>query len=209
MARTGELVERLAPLRGPDTRLAAEGYSLASILSWRSGEPVAVWGAGSHYARQDDLWTDYRAFTGADVLLVAKKPVPEAAFDPYFRAVERRELPLHGATLHIARGRGFDFERYRREVLARVRERYYDLPAWLPVTGCPFCERYFSLEACREQGAAGPGGRPQGPGQPAIGSVERTTCMPAAAKRAKAASAGAVKSTAPGITTGEVQSSSR
>jgi hypothetical protein len=189
MARTGELVERLESVRGPETRLAARGYSLASILSWRSGEPVAVWGEGSHYARQDDLWTDYRAFAGGDVLLVDKKPVPPAVFDPYFRAVERRELPLHGATLHLALGRGFDYPRYRREVLARVRERYYDLPAWLPVAGCPFRERYFS--------------------QPAIGSVERTTCMPAAAKRAKASSAGAVKSTAPGITTGEVQSSSR
>ncbi|HUF79381.1 MAG TPA: glycosyltransferase family 39 protein, partial [Thermoanaerobaculia bacterium] len=53
MERTAELLDRSAPMRGPETRLAARGYSLASLLSWRSGEPVAVWGEGSHYARQD------------------------------------------------------------------------------------------------------------------------------------------------------------
>ena len=146
MGRTGEILDRLAPLRGADTRLAARGYSLASILSWRSGEPVAVWGEGSHYARQDDLWTDWRAAAGGDVLLIDKRPIPEEVFDPYFRRVERRQLRIAGATLHLARGHGFDYERYRRRVLARIRDRYYDPPRWLPEWlegGCPFRERYF------------------------------------------------------------------
>lgn len=53
-------------------------------------------------------------------------------------------------------------------------------------------------------------GQPEAqPGQLEIGSVERTTCIPASAKRAKARSASSVKSTASGITTGDVQSSSR
>ena len=47
------------------------------------------------------------------------------------------------------------------------------------------------------------------PVQALIGVVERTTWAPTAAKRAKAASACSVKSTAPGTTTGDVQSSSR
>ncbi|HUF79377.1 MAG TPA: hypothetical protein VMR44_10725, partial [Thermoanaerobaculia bacterium] len=127
----------------PETRLAARGYSLASLLSWRSGEPVAVWGEGSHYARQDDLWTDWRELAGGDLLLVEKKPIPRQVFDPFFDTVERRRLMIAGATLHLAQGRGFDYERYRREVLAPIRDRYYDVPAWLPELGCPFRERYF------------------------------------------------------------------
>src|SRR5262245_41368332 len=46
-------------------------------------------------------------------------------------------------------------------------------------------------------------------GQLAIGVVDRTRCIPASAKRWKAASACSVKSTMPGTTTGEVQSSRR
>ena len=144
MERTEEVLARLAPLRDADTRLAARGYSLASILSWRGGKPVAVWGEGSHYARQDDLWTDWRELAGGDVLLVDKRPIPEEVFDPYFRSVERRELRIEGATLHLARGRGLDYERYRRRVLTRIRDRYYDPPRWLPERGCPFRERYFA-----------------------------------------------------------------
>lgn len=156
MERTGEVLEAVAPLRGLDpergTLLAAPGYSLASLLSFESGDRVAVFGDGSHYGRQDDLWTDWRESAGGDVLLVGKRPVAPEDFDPYFREVERRELEVAGATLHAALGRGLDYERYRDEVLAPVRERYYRLPAWLPTWGCPFCERYFSLEACRTEG---------------------------------------------------------
>lgn len=157
MERTGEVLEALAPLREPAPEgrpertplLAAPGYSMASLLSFESGEPVAVFGEGSHYGRQDDLWTDWRQAAAGDVLLVSKRPVAPEGFDPYFREVERRELEVAGATLHAALGRGFDYDRYREEVLEPVRERYYRLPAWLPSYGCPFCERYFGLHACR------------------------------------------------------------
>lgn len=165
MERTGELLERLreiepglrsraGPGRGPAgeerrTHLAAPGYSFASLLAYRSGEPVPVFGPGSHYGRQDDLRTDYRELDGDDVVLVSKRPVETDAFDPYFAEVARHELPLHGVTLHVAVGRDLDFERYRAGVLERVRERYYWIPAWLPVRGCPFCERYFGSSDCR------------------------------------------------------------
>jgi hypothetical protein len=45
--------------------------------------------------------------------------------------------------LHAVRGRGFDYEAYRTHVLAAVRERYYRIPAFLPVGRCYFFERYF------------------------------------------------------------------
>lgn len=148
MERTEEILERIAPLRPEGARLAAPGYSLASLLAWRSGEPVAVFGPGSHYARQDDLWTDYRALDGGDVVLVSKRPVAPESFDPYFRRVERRGLEVEGVDLHVAVGTGFDFPRYRREVLAEVLRLYYRAPKWLPVPACPFCERYFGAPAC-------------------------------------------------------------
>lgn len=156
MERTGELLARLeeiepglgAPARRGGARLAAPGYSLASLLSYRYGRPVAVFGPGSHYGRQDDLWTDYRRMDGGDLVLVDKRPIPAARFEPYFRATERREIVLHGAAFHVAIGRGFAFERYRREVLEPVGERFYRAPAWLPVRGCPFCERYFGRPRC-------------------------------------------------------------
>lgn len=149
MDRTAEVLEAVAPLRDRDTLLAAPGYSLASLLSLESGEPVAVFGAGSHYGRQDDLWTDWRRVAGEDVLLLAKRPLPPEDFDRYFETVERQELEVAGAALHAALGRGLDYRRYQEGVLLPIRDRYYRVPRWLPLRGCPFCERYSSLEACR------------------------------------------------------------
>jgi len=155
MERTGELLDRLEEIEpgvrvgaggsgGEEGRtwLAAPGYSFASLLAYRRGGPVAVFGPGSHYARQDDLWTDYRRLAGGDLLLVDKRPIAREGFEPFFGEVERRRFVLHDATFYVAIGRGFDFERYRAEVLVPVGERYYRAPSWLPVLGCPFCQRY-------------------------------------------------------------------
>lgn len=152
MERTDQVLARLArewpELGRGDARLAAGGYTLASLLSFAAGERVVVFGQGSHYARQDDLWTDWRELAGRDLLLVAKRPVAREGFDRFFTRVERRQLEVAGVTLYTALGRGLDYGRYRREVLAAVGARYYRLPHWLPVWGCPFCERHFGSTAC-------------------------------------------------------------
>ena len=156
MERTDQVLARLAEewpeLRRGEARIAAGGYTLASLLSFAAGERVVVFGEGSHYARQDDLWTDWRELAGRDLLLVGKRPVAPGDFDPYFEAVERRELEVAGVTLYTALGRSLDYGRYRREVLVPVGERYYRRSGWLggrlPTWGCPFCERHFGATAC-------------------------------------------------------------
>lgn len=161
METTGELlaeVEAVEPGLRRDggaarAHLVAPGYSFASLLSYRWGRPVAVWGVGSHYGRQDDLSTDFRGFDGDDVVLISKRPIAPGSFDPYFRAVERREIDLHGVPLQVAAGRGFRFERYRRSVLESVRERYYEPLPFLPACGCPFLERYFPRHSTPRGGA--------------------------------------------------------
>ncbi len=150
MERTGELLAALEEMEpgladASEVHLTAPGYSLASLLSYRWGRPVPVFGTGSHYGRQDDLTTDFRTWDGDDVVLVAKREVRPDSFEPYFERSERREVELHGVVLHVAVGRGFDFAAYREGVLLPVWERYYgyvgELPAWMDC-GCPFRERY-------------------------------------------------------------------
>lgn len=158
MERPEELVRRIDAELGLDppsgggssegTVLAARGYSLASILSFARGETVSVFGPGTHYARQDDLLTDVRTWNGRRVAVVSKDPVPSQAVEPYFDRVSFREVPLHGATFHLAVGEGFDYRAYRSGVLQSVRSSYYRIPAWLPTAGCPFCERYFPGAPC-------------------------------------------------------------
>jgi len=147
MERTSELLARIEPYRR-GAHLAAPGYTLASILSFRLGETVSVFGEGSHYAREDDFLTDWRTLDGRAVLVVSKSPFELERYRPYFRSVETAALELHGTTIHLLRGEGFDYRAYRAGVLRPILERYYRIPAWLPTTGCTFCARYFPGPAC-------------------------------------------------------------
>jgi len=142
LARTDEVVAALAP-QLERYRLAADSYSVAALLAYHARRPVAVFGAGSSHARHDDILTDWRAYRGADLAIVRREAPPLEDYRPFFREVEMRAVPIRGATLYAVLGRAFDYDAYRARVLTAVRERYYRIPAWLPVGRCYLFERYF------------------------------------------------------------------
>ncbi len=142
MARTGEVLAALGSLR-ERYALAADSYSIAAHLAYRSRRDVPVFGAGSSHARQDDIQTDWRGYDGRDLLVLRREAPPLADYRPYFRELELRTIEVRGAIFHAVLGRGFDYAAYRDAVLRRVRERYYRIPAWLPAGRCYFLERYF------------------------------------------------------------------
>jgi 4-amino-4-deoxy-L-arabinose transferase-like glycosyltransferase len=123
-------------------RLTTEGYSVAAQLAYHTGRRVPVFGAGSSYARQDDILTDWRRYDGRDLLVLRRDPPELDRYRPYFREVEAREAHARGTTHHAVLGRGFDYAAYREGVLKGVNERWYRIPAWLPVGRCYFFERY-------------------------------------------------------------------
>ena len=166
--RIGDIVRNLERYRG-EFQLAADGYSPAVTAAYylgRSGGSsgktpagalrdsyVFVFGTASSHARHDDILTDFRRFSGKNVLVFRKNPPQKGEYEPFFRSVEHRTLSLSGATFHLVLGRGFDYGTYRERVLAPLRERYYAIPAYLPQGRCYFCERYFGGAVCPPRGA--------------------------------------------------------
>ena len=49
---------------------------------------------------------------------------------------------------YAVEGTGFNYEAYRKEVLGTIFKRFYNIPKSLPMTGCPFCERYCGQVRC-------------------------------------------------------------
>ncbi len=135
-----QIVGRLQP---GSALLATESYSSASFLAYASGRPVAVFGDGSFYARQDDFITDWRAQDGRDVLIFRSRPGKAEDYLPFFRRVDFSEMEIAGVRFYRIHGQGFDYGVYHDKVLKRVRDRYYRIPAWLPLRSCLFTERYF------------------------------------------------------------------
>jgi 4-amino-4-deoxy-L-arabinose transferase-like glycosyltransferase len=140
--KVNDVLGRLAPFQD-DHLLATESYSASAFMAYKSGRPVAVFGDGSPYARQDDFETDWRVQDGRRILILRTKPPAPDDYRPYFRHVEFYEFVVDGTRFHLVVGEGFDYAVYHAKVLIAIRDRYYRLPPWLPQRGCEFCERYF------------------------------------------------------------------
>ncbi|OFZ86683.1 MAG: hypothetical protein A2W21_00855 [Betaproteobacteria bacterium RBG_16_66_20] len=140
--RIAELTGAIAPDL-PGRLLAADSYASAALLAYHARRPVPVFGSGTAHARQDDIDTDWRAYAGRDLLVLKREPPLPQDYQPYFRDIEIKKIPLGGGVYYAVLGRSFDYAAYRARVLVDVRERYYRIPAQLPIGRCYFFERYF------------------------------------------------------------------
>lgn len=143
MFRNDEIVDAVRPFERQGFILTADGYTPAAIVSYHYGRNFAVFGEGSHYARQDDIITDFREFDGRNILILKKSAPNMADYSPYFQRVETRTFTLHGVTFYNVLGYGFDYGSYKQRVLRDIKDKYYNIPAFLPHAPCYFCERYF------------------------------------------------------------------
>ena len=145
MFQNDAVIEKLRPYENSFV-LAADGYTPAAIASYHSGRNFIVFGEGSHYARQDDIITDFRQLDGRDFLVLRKSAPDLMQYVPYFESVESSEFTLRGATFYFVLGYGFDFASYKEGVLKPARGKYYKIPSFLPHAPCYFCEKYFPEE---------------------------------------------------------------
>ena len=137
--------QMLARMGAPaDAVLASDSYALSAQMAYHAGREVPVFGRGSHHGRQDDIVTDFRRLDGRDFYILAENPT-DHNFAWYFDQYTLHRLDVAGTHMYYGVGRGFRFERYRREVLADVMRRYYAIPAWLPHAPCYMHQRYGRL----------------------------------------------------------------
>jgi hypothetical protein len=122
--------------------LMADAYSPAAILSYFTGRYVPVYGTGRHHARQDDQLVDFRDWEGRRVRVLFRQPVRPEDHAAFFDAVSVRHFKVAGVSYYALEGTGFRYAPYRDQVLGQVVERFYAIPAGLPLWGSPFCERY-------------------------------------------------------------------
>jgi len=150
MVRTFRTAQLLAMVRTPDTVLMADAYAPAAAFGYTVGHYVPVFGPGKFHARQDDLLVDFSVFQGKTIRILVSDsdPPPLDDYRPYFESVRPLRFLLNGVTFHAVEGRNFNYAAYRKGVLGEIFERYYAIPRWLPMTGCPFCVRYCGQVQC-------------------------------------------------------------
>lgn len=150
--KSEQLLAELQPY-AQDYTFASDGYSNAVTLGYNARRYFLVFGEGSSHARHDDILTDFRDLDGKNILILRKSAPSEASqrddYQPYFHEVENRTVEVHGVTFYLVLGRGFDYSAYRSGVLRQIKDKYYRIPAFLPIERCYFGDRYFPGEPCR------------------------------------------------------------
>lgn len=150
MVRSFKTAELLAQVRTPDSVLMADAYAPAAAYGYTLGQYVPVFGPGKFHARQDDLLVDYAIYDGKTIRIIVSdgEPPPLDGYRPYFDSVQPLSFVQNGVTFHVVEGHNFHYEAYRQGVLKEIFDRYYAIPKWLPMTGCPFCVRYCGQVQC-------------------------------------------------------------
>ncbi len=124
-----------------DYVFATDSYALSAQLSYHARQHFMVFGDGSYHARQDDLITDFRLLKNKNILIISEVPKLEA-FTKFFDSYELRTMMVQGSELYYAVGKNFNYEKYRETTITKIRERYYNIPEYLPHKVCYMDERY-------------------------------------------------------------------
>ena len=143
--KTADIVKQIS---SPNVVLMAEAYTPASIYGFERRQYMPVFGVGKFHARQDDVLVDFSFYQGKTIrIITAEKPNLDE-FQPYFESVAVLNFMQDGVGFYAVEGTGFKYPVYRERILGDVFKRFYNIPSALPMTGCPFCERYCGEVRC-------------------------------------------------------------
>ena len=94
------------------------------------------------------MLVDFSHYQGKTIRIITPDQPVLAEFERYFEKVTVIDWMQDGVAFYAVEGTGFNYPAYREGVLGEVFRRYYNIPAWLPMTGCLFCERYCGQVRC-------------------------------------------------------------
>jgi len=146
--RSYKTAELLQQIDSPGTVLMADAYTAASIYGFERRQYVPVFGVGRFHARQDDMLVDFSVYQGKTIRIITAASPDLGDYIPYFERVSARTVMQDGAAFYVVEGVGFKYLAYQQGVLGDIFRRWYNIPKWLPMTGCPFCERYCGQVRC-------------------------------------------------------------
>jgi hypothetical protein len=148
IVRSYRTQQLLAQVQAPDTVLMATSYTPASIYGQTLKTYVPVFGEGSFHARQDDLLVNFADFDGKTVRIIGFSQPNLDDYRAYFDNVSLITVSQDGVPFYAVEGKNFKWTVYRDTVLKTVFEKRHQIPSWLPMTGCPFCQNYCGEVRC-------------------------------------------------------------
>jgi 4-amino-4-deoxy-L-arabinose transferase-like glycosyltransferase len=148
IVRSYRTEELLAKVQASDTVLMATSYTPASIYGQTLKTYVPVFGEGSFHARQDDLLVNFAGFDGKTVRIIGFSQPNLEDYRAYFDSVSLITVSQNDVQFYAVEGKNFKSTVYRDTVLKNIFAKRHQIPSWLPMTGCPFCQHYCGEVRC-------------------------------------------------------------
>lgn len=146
--RSYKTADILTQIEKPGVVLMADAYTAASIYGFERRQYMPVFGVGRFHARQDDMLVDFSVYNGKTIRVITGAAPVLDDFKPFFEQVSALTVMQNGVAFYVVEGVGFNYPAYRQGVLGDIFKGFYNIPKWLPMTGCPFCERYCGQVRC-------------------------------------------------------------
>jgi 4-amino-4-deoxy-L-arabinose transferase-like glycosyltransferase len=143
--RTQALLEKV---QATDAVLMATSYTPASIYGQTLKTYIPVFGEGSFHARQDDLLVNFADFDGKTIRIIGFSRPNLDDYRAYFGSVSLITVSQDGVPFYALEGKNFKWAVYRDTVLKDIFQKRHQIPSWLPMTGCPFCQHYCGHVRC-------------------------------------------------------------
>lgn len=118
-------------------------YSTSSFLSYYCKKDISMLFNNSKYGRFDDKLVDIRELNTKDIVIMDKRKVDSAYYNGVCESMDVEMRLISGAKFYFAECKNFSYEIYKEKYLDKQRQRYYDIPDWLPQGRCYFEDRYF------------------------------------------------------------------
>ncbi|MCK4874479.1 MAG: glycosyltransferase family 39 protein, partial [Sulfurimonas sp.] len=126
-----------------DDRIFTYSYSASSVLSHYCEKELTVLFSTSKYGRMDDKLLDVRTIADKDITLFNKRPINEKQLEEVCKSSKIKKVEIENANFYMATCKEFDYEKYKTFYLDIQKEKFYNIPDWLPVGECYFRDRYY------------------------------------------------------------------
>jgi len=142
--QTQKVCEQLDKLS--EKRIFTFGYSTASILSYHCKRDVLVLFSTSKYGRLDDKLLDVRELKNKDIILFDKKEIKAKTLENVCTTFSTKQIDINKAKFYSAECKNFKYDMYKKLYLDIQKEKFYNIPDWLPIGECYFNDRYYNGE---------------------------------------------------------------
>ena len=135
--------QKICEILPSDKVLYTTGYTTAAVIGYHCDKEFHTLFDLSKYGREDDKHFDVRDIIGEEITLFTIDQSDVNKFNNYFQNVHEDIQKIGSEQFYLYRLSGFNYERYKTDILTRQNELYYNIPDWLPCGECYFKERYF------------------------------------------------------------------